>query len=59
MTNNTRVEITIKFSANLDQFAGWGDCAEDWITVITKDFVCAEHYKAEAEIINVSYTERK
>lgn len=59
MVNNTRTEITMKFSVNLDLVPGWGDCPEDWIKLITSQFLSPEHYKPTVEIIDVSYTERK
>jgi hypothetical protein len=59
MATGTRAEITLKFSVNLDLVPGWGDCAQDWIELIRDNFLNQQAYKPEADLIKVSYTERK
>lgn len=59
MANNTRVDITMKFSVNLDLVPGFGHEAGDWIKFIQREFMRQKHYHAECDVLNIEYIARK
>jgi hypothetical protein len=52
-----RVEITLKFSADLDQVPGWGHEPKDWIDLVKRELTRNDHYNTQVDMLKVEVTQ--
>jgi hypothetical protein len=47
-----RVEITLKFCADLDMVPGWGHKPEDWENLAARELTHNSHYNTTVEVLD-------
>lgn len=52
-----RVEITLKFSADLDMVPGWGHVPVDWVEYVKHRLAGNDHYHTQTEVVSVATKE--